>query len=275
MDVKDYISSGIIERYVLGDVSVQEQQEVACLSKIYPEIKEELFAHQKGVEKMVLKYASTPPTDLKQQILAKVKETPQDHLSTDDADEKVIPINRANQKSNKSIYKYIAAASFVGMVLLTAGGFFLNSENNDLKLAMADNENKITELENENNQVVSEKERINQQFALITSPNTSKIEMKGTEAQPTSLANVFVSEENGNVFLQIGNLPDISEDNDYQLWAIVDGKPESLGVFDTKNKEELLEMKYFPETQAYAVTLEPKGGSESPTMEQMYVYGGV
>ncbi|WP_107038608.1 anti-sigma factor [Brumimicrobium mesophilum] len=275
MDVKDYISSGILERYVLGDVSSQEKQEVACLSKIYPEIKEELFAHQVGVEKMVSKYAVAPPQELKAKILLQVKNTPQAHSTSSEVDEKIIPINRETQKTNKNIYKYLAAACSIGMVLLLAGGFYLNNQNNDLKVAMADNENKINELRDDKTQIVSEKEAINQQFALITSPNTAKVEMKGTEAQPTSLANVFVSEEKGNVFLQVGNLPDITEENDYQLWAIVDGKPESLGVFNTENKEELLEMTYFPNTQAYAVTLEPKGGSESPTMEQMYVYGGV
>ncbi|RYM34969.1 anti-sigma factor [Brumimicrobium glaciale] len=277
MDVKNYISSGILERYVFGEVSSQEKQEVACLSKIYPEIQKELFAHQLGVEKMVSKYSVTPPQELKQQILLKVSNTSQDHSTTEDKDEKIISINRTNQKleSNKNIYKYLAAACSVGMILLLAGGFYLNNLNTDLKGTIAANDNKITDLEGDYNQMAATNESINQKFEIVTSASTSKILMKGTESQPTSLANVFVSEENENVYLQVGNLPGISENNDYQLWAIVDGKPESLGVFNTENKEELLEMKYFPKAQAYAVTLEPKGGSESPTMENMYVYGGV
>jgi len=277
MDVKDYISSGILERYVLGDVSSQEQQEVACLSKIYPEIQKELIACQTAVEKMVSKYATPPPVDLKQQILNKIKETPQENSTSVEKDEKIISINRGTEKpvSNKNIYKYLAVACSVGMVMLLAGGFYLNNLNSELKGTIASNNNEINELKGDFIQLNSKNESLNQQFALVTSPSTLKISMNGTEAQPTSLANVFVSEAEGNVFLQLGNLPDITEDNDYQLWAIVDGKPESLGVFNTENKEDLLEMKYFPEAEAYAVTLEPKGGSESPTMENMYVFGAV
>ena len=42
MNTNDYILTGILEQYVLGDVSPQEKQEVECMSHIYPEVHEEI-----------------------------------------------------------------------------------------------------------------------------------------------------------------------------------------------------------------------------------------
>jgi anti-sigma-K factor RskA len=61
------------------------------------------------------------------------------------------------------------------------------------------------------------------------------------------------------------------------LWAMVNGKPVDLGVFDAQNqpKKLLLAMKEVGDAQAFAVTLEKRGGSASPTMEKMVVLGAV
>lgn len=80
---------------------------------------------------------------------------------------------------------------------------------------------------------------------------------------------IFCSEQNENVYLQVNNLPEITDEKDYQLWAIVDGIPKSLGVFSTVNKIALLEINSTNKAEAFAITLEPKGGNETPTLEKM------
>lgn len=72
-------------------------------------------------------------------------------------------------------------------------------------------------------------------------------------------------------------LPLNDEAHQYQLWALVNGKPVDLGVFDVKADAEhiLVKMKEIGGAQAFAVTLEKRGGVASPTMEQMIAMGGV
>ena len=66
----------------------------------------------------------------------------------------------------------------------------------------------------------------------------------------------------------------IPADKQYQLWALKDGQPIDMGVFDPVTPEDgLLEMGRVPGADAFAVTLEPRGGSANPTLEEMYVYG--
>ena len=71
-------------------------------------------------------------------------------------------------------------------------------------------------------------------------------------------------------------LPANDKDHQYQLWALVGGKPVDLGVFDktaTDSTIDMKEMKSLALAQAFAVTLEPRGGSVNPTMDQMMVVG--
>jgi anti-sigma-K factor RskA len=49
-----------------------------------------------------------------------------------------------------------------------------------------------------------------------------------------------------------------------------------MGVFDVAgDMTSLLKMKTTGKASAFAVTLEPRGGSKNPTMEQMYVIGQI
>ena len=69
-------------------------------------------------------------------------------------------------------------------------------------------------------------------------------------------------------------MPMNDKEHQYQLWALVKGKPVDLGVFDkTPDSAAMKEMKPIAYADAFAVTLEPRGGSPSPTMDEMMVIG--
>jgi anti-sigma-K factor RskA len=111
---------------------------------------------------------------------------------------------------------------------------------------------------------------------VIQDPKVLKVTMPGTKAFPTALATVFWNRESQQVYLKVNNLPEPAADKQYQLWAIVDGKPVDMGVFEMGDTVNLLQkMKITGKAQMFAVTLEKKGGAASPTMEQMYVAGKI
>jgi anti-sigma-K factor RskA len=60
----------------------------------------------------------------------------------------------------------------------------------------------------------------------------------------------------------------------YQLWAIADGKPVDAGMY-TEEKDSKIALANITNAQAFAITLEKKGGSPVPTMENMYVMGEI
>ena len=62
----------------------------------------------------------------------------------------------------------------------------------------------------------------------------------------------------------------------YQLWALEDGKPKDAGMIGVSDgKSGLQKMKNISSAQAFAVTLEPAGGSKAPTLEQLTVMGKI
>jgi anti-sigma-K factor RskA len=96
---------------------------------------------------------------------------------------------------------------------------------------------------------------------------------------PSSFATVYWDTTSKDVYLLVNNLPVPAGDQQYQLWALLDGKPIDVGMIDNESfigqKKLLLRMKNVSGAQAFAITLEKKGGSEKPTMENMYVLGNL
>jgi anti-sigma-K factor RskA len=70
------------------------------------------------------------------------------------------------------------------------------------------------------------------------------------------------------------NLPVPANDKQYQLWAIFNGKPVDLGVFDIKKERLLIQARNTQGAEAFAITMEKKGGSPSPE-GTMYVMGKI
>jgi anti-sigma-K factor RskA len=96
-----------------------------------------------------------------------------------------------------------------------------------------------------------------------------------TGAADGSLATVYWNPKTKEVYLDIQRLKEISRENQFQLWAIIDDKPVNAGVFDNE-QEGLIEMnKIGPGVAVFAVTIEPRGGKESPTLSTMQVAGKV
>jgi anti-sigma-K factor RskA len=62
-------------------------------------------------------------------------------------------------------------------------------------------------------------------------------------------------------------LPDPPTDKQYQLWALLDGKPVDAGTFNVNSDSiQLQEVRNIANAQAFAITLEHKGGVRSPTL---------
>lgn len=115
---------------------------------------------------------------------------------------------------------------------------------------------------------------INNKLAIISNEQTLKISLKGVAKSPTSLVMIYWNLQTKEVYMEVKYLPKALYGLQYQLCAIVDGKPVDAGVI-AKNKTDsvLLKMNNFETAQAFAITLEKEGGSPAPTLTEMYVMG--
>ena len=65
------------------------------------------------------------------------------------------------------------------------------------------------------------------------------------------------------------------QEKQYQLWAIVDGHPVDAGVFNVDIDLTFIKLKTISKAESFVITLEKKGGSTTPTLNEMYVFGKV
>lgn len=262
MNVKEYISSGIVESYVLGLVSDAERAEFEALSQQYREIALARDSFEKSLEENLLKDAVNTSPQLKELINEKLKSIPADNSASREPRAVIRKMN---------YWKWIAAASVILLVVTTY--LSINTYNRNRELTATNNEIQ-NQLQNSNIRL----NEIEQERNILMGSGMKMAALKGTAHAPEALATVYWdTAKTKNVYLLINNMPRPSSDKQYQLWALFDGKPVDLGVFDMNIRQERMFVKIqnVQKAQAFAITLEPKGGSQKPTMDSMYVMGSL
>lgn len=269
MNTKEYISSGIIESYILGLASKEEAGILECVMKNNAEVKAAFEEAQKTLEDLATAQSVTPPTDLKSKIWNKIQqeqivEEVKPVVSTDIPAAK--PQEEIKIQGNSNWKAFAIAASVLFLVSIAGNLFWMNNQSETKK--------EIAKIQTEKKSQDLAMQKMNQKMEMISNPDMKMVMLKGVEKHTDSKAMVFWNTKTKEVYLNAESLPKAPEGMQYQLWAIADGKPVSAGMY-TAEKDSKIALANIPNAQAFAITLEKQGGSVSPTMENMYVMGGV
>ena len=98
------------------------------------------------------------------------------------------------------------------------------------------------------------------------------VRLKCLPGRKNNNATVYWNQKTHSVYFFNNNLDKAPEGKQYQLWAIVKGTPVSMGMIGNCD-DMLCHMQSVDNAAAFAVTLEKTGGSDKPTLTQMYVLG--
>lgn len=274
MDASRFISSGLIEAYVSGLATSNEIEELERGMAQYPEVRAAVDDCQLDMEHYVTLQAKTPAPELKQNILRIIadEETARENGTYVEQTEVAFPNEEKVYVS--SAWRWAAAAVFVALLGSLYMNYVYSGQINDYKgryEALLSSQNSLA---SESNLYRTRLEQMEASMNIVKSPSIKTVKMPGTKPFPSALATVYWNQQSKEVFVMVNNLPEPAADKQYQLWAIVDGKPVDMGVFETGNKDELLhKMKSIDNAEMFAITLEKKGGSPVPTLDQMYVAG--
>jgi anti-sigma-K factor RskA len=271
LDSKEYISSGILESYILGLASPEEAGILECVMKNNAEVKAAYEEAQKAFELLATAQAITPPNDLKSKIWEKIQSQPEvEDVKTENIITITEPKSEIQQETqqikNNGWKTFAVAASVLFLVSIIANLYWMNSQN-EVKKELAD-------LKSDKQSQHLAMQNLEQKLKVTSNPNMLKIVLAGVEKHPESNAVVYWDKTSKDVYLTANSLPKAPEGMQYQLWAIADGKPVSAGMY-TDEKDAKIALANIPNAQAFAITLEKEGGSAVPTMENMYVMGEV
>ncbi|MFN1834526.1 anti-sigma factor domain-containing protein [Balneola sp. MJW-20] len=249
--------------YVLRALSGDEEKEFLSMlenagpdeREFYYKMTETASALSAGVSKAV------PAPHIKEKIL---KEINQEHSERSRDQANILNMRR---------FRFAVAASFV--FIFMSLGLLYYSQN--LRQEIGQKEQLITQQETRIQSLNSELERKEELLAILESREVDLVVMSGQQVNPQGYGKVVWDKDNGQALLQIANLPLITDQNDYQLWFIKDGQPISAGIFGVKDPSrdnffKIENLKDSADQGAFAITLEPGGGSPQPTGD-MYLLG--
>jgi len=272
VDIKEYIQSGVIESYVLGLASAEEVIELEKLSMQYVEVRDAIDAFSQLIMRQLSEDAVVPPAEIKQQLLDKLADEFEQPKTP------VLPINNltaipGEKTSGKvikmvslKVWRNVAAAAILLLLVSAALNFYYY---NNYKQSTT----KYQALLAERNTLQASNDDYHQTLNIIHDSTMHIVRMPGVPGKQDNMATLYWDTKTKDVYVYANTLQQIPKGKQYQLWALVDGKPVDAGVIANCNG--ICKMKNIPRAQAFAITLEKEGGSPSPTLTAMYVFGKV
>lgn len=276
MDTKAYIESGVIESYVLGLANAEEAAELEMLCTQHADIKSAVDEFAALIEQRAFANSIIPPAGMKEKLMF----TLADEFASDEDEQTavVVPLHTADETTDVKVKKfsslrYIAAASIILLVASTALNFYLynnyKSANNKYQALLVERNS----LQANNDAFQTKLNGLEESMRIMQNPDMKMVALSARPGKEGNIAAVYWDTKTKDVWLLPTKMAATPADKQYQLWAIVDGKPVDAGVIGECNV--LCPMKNIPRAQAFAITLEKKGGSPTPTLSEMYVLGEV
>jgi len=293
VNIQEYISSGIVESYVLGLAEPAERAEFERMCDAHPEVRAAREAFEISLEEHAMANQLSPPSHLKSKIFSTIAIDGQSDLqSLGTGQLSPAPVIRtvepdssySTEKSKVPVrqiennwQRWVAVAAVALLVLSTALNFYFFNRYQETRREFQALVQSQSELASHNQVLQTRLIDYEKAVEMMKDPDMAIVRMPAipTAPDPTSATTVYWDTQSKDVYLAINKLPVPAADQQYQLWAMVDGKPVDAGVFDIKEGPGMVKMKNIPKAQAFAITLEKKGGSPTPTLDRLYVMGKV
>ena len=265
MDIQEYISSGILELYVYGALTEAESYEVSQTLKEHPEVRKEVEEIEVALQRLSSSAAPYNP----EAVLASIRQK-----LTDKGDRGVVRMEKESTAT-----PWVSYIGWAASILLLAGLFFLFEDNNDLREQLNAEQVRSANMEQQIADAREDANKSEELLAVLRDKNISKVQLQGQGDFSEAYAAVYWNEENDKAYIDAKELPEPPRGKVYQVWSLKLNPltPTSIGLLDQYEKDDnkIFELANANESQAFGITLEPEGGSESPTMEQLYVLGAV
>ncbi|MFV8376111.1 anti-sigma factor domain-containing protein [Flavobacterium sp. LB1P62] len=262
MEAKEYIESGILELYVYGLLNETENEEVNAMAKNNPEINDEIIAIEKAIIALSSSFSPFHSVANYEKIKSKLELK---HAT------KIIELEPTR---NWSQYIGWAAA-----ILLLVGIGYQYNQLEQTSTQVVNTEVEKAKIEKDLNALQLKNKASETSLAVVRDANNTVVALGGQAVAPQSSAKVYWNKETKVVYVDAAGLPEPPEGMVYQVWALKLNPltPTSIGLLANfkVNDQKMFAVDNAADAEAFGITLEPKGGSLTPTMEQLYTLGKV
>ena len=262
MEAQEYIESGILELYVYGLLTETENLEIAEMAKRSPEVDQEIISIEKAIVALSSSFSPFHSVANFEKIKARLE------LKHG----KVVEMKPA---SNWSQYVGWAAA-----VLFLLGLGYQTLELTKTKDAISTVGNEKTKIEREFAYLDQKNKETEKSLTIVRDIKNTGVTLGGQAVSPASFAKVYWNKDTKTTYIDAAGLPKPPKGMVYQVWALKLSPvltPTSIGLLSDfeGNSNKIFAVDRTNEAEAFGITLEPAGGSLTPTMTQLYTLGKV
>tara|TARA_R110002050_G_scaffold104052_6_gene213309 strand:- start:15331 stop:16119 length:789 start_codon:yes stop_codon:yes gene_type:complete len=249
--INTFLSSGLLEKYLLDKTTSTETEMVESYISKYPEVQNSYNTLQYNLEIVAKSNAVEAPKSILNNIL-------------DELDEAPVVKMRTSYKQ-KTWYKFSIAASMAALIFAgTAYSFY--SQNKKLSSENQVVVDEIFDLRSDIEMNNKKLDNIMQQFKELNDPNTYKYIMQGNNRAKNLKTVAYINPKEKTSMIDVVSLPRLPEEQCYQIWAELQGKMVSLGILSETDRQ----LKVIPYTEnalALNITIEPKGGNSTASLD--------
>lgn len=262
MEAQEYIESGILELYVYGLLTETENLEIAEMAKKNPEVEQEILAIEKAIIALSSSFAPFHSVANFEKIKARLE------LKHG----KVVDMKPASNWS-----QYVGWAAAVVMLL---GLGYQTLELTKTKEAIATVGNEKNKIQREFAYLDQQNKETEKNLTIVRDIKNTGVTLGGQAVSPTSFAKVYWNKDTKTTYIDAAGLPKPPKGMVYQVWSLKLSPvltPTSIGLLDNfeENDQKIFAVEQTDSAEAFGITLEPAGGSATPTMEQLYTLGKV
>lgn len=262
MNPEEIIASGILEMYVCGALPEDEALQVEQAIETYPEIKREIEIIEDSL--LHLAEAVAPPVQAMTwtYILNSIR-------------------NVKNKEDNKvRTLNWPAITGWAAAILFMGGIMWMFNQTNKLNDSLQVTTTENTLLKEEKSNVENQLAENNEILEVLRSKDYQAYTLPGNQAvAPEAFAKVYLNKKDNVAYIDVKGLPAPPRGKVYQVWSLKMEPltPTSVGLIAEQNEtaEGIYKFVNFPDPEAFGITLEPEGGSETPTLSQLYILGAV
>lgn len=241
--IRIFLDTDLLEKYLLGKTDIVESARVERYIAMYPEVRASYNELQANLEAFARLHALETPEGLKETILGRI---------------------RAQNLGKRRFRRYAIAASIVAMMFAGSSYFFWD-QNKMLQEENAVVTNKIRGLQED---LQEQLEDVRNQFIVLNNPETKKYPVKGNKKAKELKAIAYINPVKKLSYINVENLPNLPKDKCYQMWAEVNGEMVNLGVLKNFGEDRLKSLPYAEHALSY-ITIEPKGGNDTPSVQNI------
>lgn len=237
-----FFQSGLLDKYVLDEISASESLKVEHYIDTYPEVKSEYERLQNNLEIIAKANAVEAPKFILDNIL-------------NDLEDDTVPVVQLHRNQRKTPW-YSIAASVVALIF--AGGYYMKTQQNlDL---LEENQVVVDEIFDLRKDIEDNNKRLDNlmlEFMKLNNPETEKYVFRGNDRAKDLKTVAYINPVDETSMIDVVSLPKLPEDQTYQLWAEMQDRMINLGILDVSQKK-LQSVPYVKDALALSITIQDK-----------------